>query len=750
MRASHRISIGLLAAILAPLQLAAQAGRSVEGRVLALRDSLPLAGVVIRVLEHPHSAVSGPDGRFVLVNLPAAPLRVTFRRIGVTPDTVTLSPSLTALVVYLRARPVVLPAVTGVGQTSARERFERVAQTSTVALEPVELKQLPGLAEPDVARAVQLLPGTVAKHDFSTGLNVRGGENDQNLIRLDGIPVFNPTHLGGLFSTFEPEAVQSVEFITGGFPAGYGGRLSSVLDVSLRDGAPDLRARGALSLLSAKLLLEGPVPGSPATYLVGARRTYADALADNFSDDPFAYYFLDGMAKVTVPFRGGASWSATGYWGRDHLDIPWIEPSEEDLGVDLQLRWGNRLAGTTLRLPLGAVVLEQHASVSEFATRQAFVPDVSSFDNSARVWSLRTALGAALGTRHQLRLGAGWEHYRMWYQTRDDALDQDLTTLRYEPHVWSAFLDEQWQPIDALLLRPGVRVEHVTGAGVTTVAPRVALKVFVARNLALTGSAGRYYQAIQSLSDQELAFNVFDVWIGAHAQVPVARSEHAVLGVERWFGQQTSIAVEGYVKTFDGLVIRNQADDPGRTGDEFVPASGEAKGVDVLIRRHAARVRGWLAYSYTWAERRTAADTFPPGHDRRHSVDLVLEAPGPLGSRLGARWGYGSPLPYSGIEGAWLHRDYNPILNAYDAFQAEPVSTRVNNQRYPHYSRLDISLRWEFTKWGAVWRPYVQVVNAYNRRNVFVYRFDYRATPPTRTGLTQLPLLPTLGVEFEF
>jgi hypothetical protein len=107
-------------------------------------------------------------------------------------------------------------------------------------------------------------------------------------------------------------------------------------------------------------------------------------------------------------------------------------------------------------------------------------------------------------------------------------------------------------------------------------------------------------------------------------------------------------------------------------------------------------------------------------------------------------------LPYTGIEGAWLHREYNPVLNAFDEFEEESFSTRTNGERYPHYSRLDVSIRWEFHKWGGVWRPYVQVVNAYNRRNVFVYQYDYRAVPPTRAGITQLPILPTLGVEFEY
>jgi hypothetical protein len=746
-------AIAVVAVVLAcavPPSLAGQAPRVLEGQVLVSRDSTPLSGVRVRVLDLPQATATDARGRFRLDQLPRVALRLVFERIGIRPDTLAVGADQATLVVYLEAAAVQLGPVVSTAQPSARERFDRVAQTSTVTLEPVELKQVPGVAEPDVVRVVQLLPGTVAKNDFSTGLNVRGGENDQNLIRLDGIPVFNPTHLGGLFSTFDPSALRSVEFITGGFPAGYGGRLSSVLDITLLDGdAERPHVRGALSVLSAKALVDGPVGKTGLTYLIGARRTYADAFADAFSDDPFTYYFADLIAKASLRLPGGGTLAATGYWGRDALDLPWIEASLEDDRVDFALNWGNRLVGLTYRQSLGPVVLEHQASVSEFNTRQAFEPDILSFNNSARVLSLQTAL-AASGRRHQLRLGGGYERFRMLYDTRNDAIGQGVANLAYRPQVWSAFLDEQWKPTEFLLLRPGVRVEHVTGAEVTSVAPRIALKAFVTRSFALTGSAGRYYQAIQSLSDQELPLNIFDIWIGADATTPVSRAEHLVAGFEQWFGRHTSLAVEGYFKTFDQLAIRDPFDDPKVQGDEFTIGDGDARGLDVLLRRHMGQVQGWIAYSYAEATRRTPIDTFPPGHDRRHSVDIVLEAPGPLGSRLGARWGYGSPLPYTGIDGAWLHREYNPVLHAFDEFEEESFSTTINRQRFPHYSRLDVSLRWEFHKWGGIWRPYVQVVNAYNRQNVFVYRHDYRAVPPTRSGLTQLPVLPTLGVEFEF
>jgi hypothetical protein len=243
---------------------------------------------------------------------------------------------------------------------------------------------------------------------------------------------------------------------------------------------------------------------------------------------------------------------------------------------------------------------------------------------------------------------------------------------------------------------------------------------------------------------------MFDFWIGADDLTPVARSDHLVLGFEQWLSRDISLTVEGFKKTYDSLLVQNDWDDPKVRGDEFDLAWGDAHGVDVLVRKYEGRITGWIAYGYVKADRHTAEQSFPPPHDRRHTLDIVIQTRGPLGSNMGIRWGFGSSLPYTGITGQWLHREYNAELHAFDWYEDEVVSSTLYGERFPHYSRLDIGFRWEVEKWGATWRPYLQLVNAYNRANVWVYSFDYDHAPPTRTGFSQLPILPTIGVEFEW
>lgn len=771
-------AVSLLLALLVPAVAgagAAQQARAVEGVVRAAADSAPLPGVRVRALESASRAETDREGRFTVSGLPRTAVHLVFERLGLMPDTVRVEASVLSITVFLQPQPVRVSPLVAEGAPPARERFERLAQTSTVSLDPIELANTPALLEPDVARVAQLLPGTVAKNDFTVGVNVRGGESDQNLVRLDGITVFNPFHLGGLFATFDAAAVERVDLITGGFPAGFGGRLSSVMDVELRRGSRSrVGVDGAVSLLASRVVVDGPIGGAGASYLVGGRRTYADVVTAAFSNQAFGYYFADAVTKLTVPVGRGRL-SVTGYWGRDALDLPWVRAEPGRDGVDLEFSWGNRLAGVTWYQPLGAVELEHHASASAFSSRFALVPDVLDAENSMWQVTVRSGLAFRLANANDVRVGVGVEEHRIAYSFtnvgintevprtitledreipydfRNAAFNAQSLDLEYRPRVWFAYLDDQWQPFSGLLLRPGVRVEYVTGgAAFTGISPRIGAKAFVTGDLALTGSLGRYYQALHSIRDQEVPITVFDYWIGADALTPVARSDHLVLGVERWFGTDVSVSLEGYGKTYDNLPLRNYEDDPKVRGDEFVIATGESWGVDLFVRRHRGRIRGWIAYGFAKTTRATGGVSFPPSHDRRHTLNVVLQAPGPFGGALSVRWGYGSGLPYTGIVGQWPHREYNAELHLFELAEHEVISTTVNGERFPHYSRLDVGMRWQLEALGGVWRPYLNVVNLYNRRNVFFYVYDFGDAPPTRSGWSQMPILPTVGVEFQW
>jgi hypothetical protein len=739
----------LLLSAIAPA--VAQQRRDVVGTVRSSSDSSGVGGVRVLVPDLALTATSAENGFFRLSGVPRDRVLVTFARIGVAADTVWLDSSVDTLDVYLRPVAVELAPVRAEAVLDARERFEDLVQPSVVSIRREALTQLPSLGEADVLRVVQLMPGTIATNDYTVGFNVRGGEPDQNLTQLDGITIFNPTHLGGLFSTFDADAVERVDFITGAFPAEYGGRLSSVLDVGMRSGRSDrFGVRGQVSLISSKLLVEGPIPGTPATFLVAGRRTYADALISALSSETMPYYFADLVSKLSMPVGAGVL-SATAYWGQDVISWPWIDPEPGRPGIDLEADWGNRLVGMTWRHSFGERELRVDGSYTGFATAFGLEPSIFNAENEVRLLSARATAAFSPGATHDVRAGGGVEDYRMTYFVGSESFGAELFTAEYAPRIWSAFIDDQWRAFPWLSLRPGVRLEYVEGPGRLNWAPRVGVKSFLTENLALIGSIGRYHQAIHSLRDQNVSWNIFDFWIGADSATPVASSDHLVLGFESWFNEAVSLKVEAYKKTFDDIVDFNLREDPRVNGDEIVPVSGNAWGGDVLLQKHSGGLTGWISYGLAKVTRNAHGQEFPAVHDRRHTLNVVVQTRGPLGSDLSVRWGYGSPLPFTPFVGEWHHRFYYTTNHTFDDFELEPIASPVlNSGRYPYYNRFDISFRWEWSKWGGVLRPYLQLINATNHKNVFLYTFDYSTTPATRSSLSQLPLLPTIGVEFEF
>jgi len=733
----------LLTLISAPA--AGQQLRDIVGTVRSASDSSGLGGVRVLVSDQGLVATTREDGFYRLLGVPRSRVAVTFARIGVAADTVWLNPDRDTLDVYLLAVAIQLEAVRAEAVLEARERFEEIVQPSVVSIDRSTIRELPSIGEADVLRAVQLMPGTIATNDYTVGFNVRGGEPDQNLTQIDGITIFNPTHLGGLFSTFDADAVESIDFITGAFPAEYGGRLSSVLDVGMRRGRSDrLGARGQISLISSKLLLEGPIPGTPATFLISGRRTYADKLVSALSNESMPYYFADAVSKLSLPLGKGVL-SATAYWGEDVISWPWIDPEPGRPGVDLEADWGNKLVGMSWQQMFGERELRVDASYTDFATVFGLEPSIFTAKNKVRLLTARATAALSPGATHDIRTGGSVEDYRMTYDVFSESFGSDLFTARYAPRIWSLFLDDQWRAFPWLSLRPGVRMEYVEGPESVNWAPRIGVKSFLTEDFALIGSIGRYHQAIHSLRDQNVSWNIFDFWIGADSATPVASSDHLVLGFESWFGESVSLKIEAYKKTFDDIVDVNIREDPRVSGDEIVPMSGDAWGGDFLLQKHSGAITGWVSYGLAKVTREAHGQEFAAVHDRRHTLNVVMQTRGPLGSNMSLRWGYGSPLPFTPFVGEWNHRFYYVGNHNFDDYDREPIADPVlNSARYPYYNRFDLSFRWEWHKWGGILRPYLQLINATNHKNVFVYTFDYSSTPATRSAVSQIPLLPTI------
>jgi hypothetical protein len=746
---------------------------TVRGRIVNAESGNPVrarVGIVAAGATGERAVSTDDEGRYVLRAVAAGEARLRVRALGYAArdTTIVVVPS-GELVLELRLVPVprLLGGIRTVASSPDRDRFEHSADVSAMTMSHSALSRAPALGESDVLRAVALLPGVAARSDDTAGFIVRGGEADQNLVLLDGTPVYNPFHFGGLFGTFIDEAVDRVDLTAGGFGPAFGGRLSSVLDVSSREeGRPGTHGAVEVSLLSSSATLGGSASGGRVSWNVAARRTYADRVIGVLTNEEFPYHFQDAQFHGAALLPGGGTLGLTAYAGRDEL-APLSDVSSED---EVRFDWGNSLAGLSYSQPLGArTTLAQRAWISTFRTHfDADSGRTSLFDAIADL-SLAGGITHALGAH---TVGAGYElsSYAIRYRERvsgqftfqDDfggEISFDGDTARPPLHqrqtAGALYVEDAWRVTPRLLVRGGVRAERVAQASWTGVSPRVSLRYWLTKDLALSGAAGRYAQWLHAVRNEDLPLRVFDVWLTSDALVPVSRATHVVTGVERWLGDHNVARVEGYWKRFEDLPEPRSVVDPRIRKESMRLFDGTSYGADLFLRRleGAGPFSGWLSYSYALSVRERAGVRYAPGQDRRHNANVVLSwSPSRARYSLGARYGIASGNPYTASGGERPGWSYDAATNTWRPAPETDSEVRGgrNASRYPLYQRADLSLeRAFFPHWGTV-RTTLAVVNVFNRRNVFLYDFDYAQTPPTARALSQFPLLPTVGMKVEF
>lgn len=789
--ASLRFLLLALLLVVPPLQAMEDGG--VDGRVRDA-DGRPLRAVTVVALplegETPIRTVeSDQTGYFRLQPLPPGATRLRFVRLGYQAVEVEVEVPEDGRIrvdVEMDRGAIGLEALEVTGERSrTRVRFEDDAGITSREISGAQIRLLPGLAESDPVRAVEILPGVIAPTDFSAAFHVRGGSSDQNLIVLDGFPLFNPFHLGGIFSVFNADLVDRVELASGGFPAEFGGRVSSVLQVESDPGPGEFRLDGGVSLLAARLALSGGAsPGledrlglETVRWRVAARRSYIDQLARPFTPVPYHITDLQGVLETWT--RGGSRWTVTAYSGEDVMDLGRVE--QEDFPLRVALDWGNDVVGTRwLRSFDGGGSLEARTGYTRFSTSLGFVDfDDTRFASEIGQWTLAVRGERPLGGSWTATAGLqadrfGWEN---WAESGGTTFADDIGG------GWSsaAFAQASWSRPGAWLLEGGLRVEGWSpreGPQVVEPTPRLALKrFFLGGDAAFKASLGRYTQVLHSVRDEELPLGI-DVWLTAGDDIPHVVSDQVQAGVEVFPRPGWFVALDGYYRDFTGVITTNLASDPNDPSDAFLGGTGRAWGSDLFVERIGDGVTGSLSVSWLQAERtfpdvasgrpNRRAITYPPINDRRLDLDLVLRAPLPRGWEGGLRWHVGSPIPYTrpltGFplfgprqtrvgrlqwEGAAVDEGSTFDPEAGDGEVGVILGPR-NAARYPWYHRLDLSVRKSWVRsWGEM-TPYLDILNVYNQGNVLFYFYDYRPDPPTRTGLSMFPVLPTFGVEVRF
>ena len=723
-------------------------------------------------------------GYFHAEDLSAGPYRLEFSRLGFElhiQEVELREGERVSLRVTLIPAAIELEGISVEAERSReRTRFEDAAGVTTRELAVSEVKMIPGVVEADPLRAVEVLPGVVTTSDFSSAFNVRGGSADQNLILLDGLPIFNPTHLGGFFSVFNADMIQRAELQSGGFPAKYGGRVSSVLDVQSDPGDGSWQVDGGISLLAARVAIGGGLPEGArervglrnARWRVSGRRSYLDQLARSFAD--FPYHLTDLQGAFEGWTRGGNRFSLTAYTGRDVLALTDLD--NEDFPLLIDWDWGNDLLGMHWTHPRddGGLV-ELRTGYSRFDTGLSF-PDFQDTEFRSAITQATFEGDLEVRPTPTLVLSAGTAIRRQKY---DNFVATGGTVFAEGVGSgWETglYLQSEWR-LSAWLVELGLRGEGWNpdpGSATFITSPRVSVKRFLfGSDWAVKGSAGRYVQFLHSLRDEELPLGL-DIWVLAGERAPHVVSDQLQVGVEGYPWTGWYFSMEGYYRLFDGVVTNNLAENPNDPLDDLLHGSGKSYGADLFLRRSLGATTGWLSLSWLRA-RRTFPDfvsgldpapeiTYAPIFDRRVDVDLVLTRRLASGIELGLRWNFGTGLPYTQPLGSYRYLnpralpgsglqweiEENPEEDQDDARAYAVVLGERNGTRYPARHRLDVSARWELVRsWGRL-TPYLNVINVYNQMNVLFYFYEYEKSPPVRTGISMFPLLPTIGVEVSF
>jgi hypothetical protein len=675
--------------------------------------------------------------------------------------------------VRLGRAAVTLNPVLTEARDDAREAFVSIPNVAPLSITARAIDAVPRLGEADVIRVVQLLPGVHARNDFSTSFNVRGGEADQNLILIDGYPIHNPFHVGGLFSTFIESTVRDVSLHTGGFPARFGGRLSSVLDVrSAVESRPGVHGSADVSALGATAQLGGAFMEQRGTWTAAVRRTYADRVIDAFSDNVFPYHFRDLHAHAAYAFPNDVRIAVTAYAGKDIVDADYAEFAADSGETraswgELQFSWGNEVVGATIsktfatgsQAPVVSALLGDRATIEQRISRSSFSTTFDQGAGSFREVGLvrETRLAGALTAQaaaHDWSLG----YDLAWHRTRHEMGSPQVQTRALaraqDGASFSAYVEDTWRVSPRWLLGGGMRVETLSERAWAGISPRLSVKYFLDPELAITISTGRFTQWMHSNALEEGPIRLFDLWTASDDVTPVTSAWHYQVGGEKWFTATRYLRLEGYFKQYDRLLEPNRAESPSLRGDEFTTVRGDAYGFDVMLKDiGTGRTSGWISYSYGVTARERNGVRYFPGQDRRHNVNAVGRTQ--LGKFvLGARFAFASGTPFTEMVGEIVRRVYDPWRDAWGTGggerDAEYVGGPLDGGRLPPSQRLDLNVSRDFRVRRATVSPFISVVNAYNAQNVFIYDYEFHHDPPTRRAISQLPIVPSIGVHIAF
>ncbi|HBZ37049.1 MAG TPA: TonB-dependent receptor [Balneola sp.] len=746
----------LVLALLTPISIFAQKA-SINGYVTDKSSRETLLSANVALLETNRGTTTNTLGYFSLTNLEPGTYTIACSYIGfeLFRKTVTLSENET-LRLDIELEPNVV-ATEEIVVTSERI-IEAQKNIGTQDINTELITSLPKVFEADVFRSIQLLPGVKAASDFSSGLYVRGGSPDQTLILLDRNTVYNPSHFFGFFSTFNPDAIKDVRLYKGGYPAEYGGRLSSVLTIYNKDGNRN-RTEGTatLGMLASRVSIEGPY--KKGSWMFSARRSTLEpvlaALRSTSDNIPSSFYFLDYNGKVNFDATKNDKLSLAFYSGQDKVNFPFSDDAE------FKLNYGNRtLSGNWTHIFNEKLFSNFVLTGSQYFNYPELELGGTPIErrNNIYDYSIKADLEYLPNEKHELAIGvwAGTLTIRL-----NDRFDNEPSfSSRSHSRYSSLYISDTWRPTEKWKIVSGLRSSYLSDGNYMRLEPRLSLEYKATDRIRLQTAYGRYNQYLTLITNE--AFSGFDVWLTADDGVKPSFGDQYIIGAKTIPFEGFGFDVELYYRTMNDIFELDPflQDVSGLDYPElFRIGNGDAYGAEFFFEKRAGNLTGFVGYTfaYTWKkfnDYNNGIDSpdgsgrrYPPKYDRRNDVNLVLSY------KLSRKWK--STISFNYATG----QAYTEVLGQYSAnntpWANDQLNTftvgKINASRLPPYHRMDISFSRLGTFFGlgnAEWQ--FQIINVYSRRNVWFYNFDFDENPVERTEVPLLPLLPTISYTVNF
>ena len=745
-----------------------------------------VVGAAIWVPELGIGTVSNQYG-FYSLTLPADSLTITVSHVAYKSRVIARR-----LTADLRLDLALEPAVLELDEVEVRASGDSQVQQLQMSRVNLPIRQVQAitalLGEVDILKVIQLLPGVQSGGDGTTGLYVRGGGPDQNLFLLDGTQIYNPSHIFGFLSTFNGEAIKDVKLLKGGFPARYGGRLSSVVDITMKEGnLKQFTGMAAVGLLSSRFSVEGPVRKDRASFLLAGRRSYADLLMRPFMDEDevFGYYFYDVNAKTNIILSPRNRLYLSAYTGHDRAFFR-IEEDAFLGGISRSrqsLAWRNLVSTFRWnhvfnpRLFVNTVVgyTRYRLQISADLTEPDYFYE-STYLSGIQDWHARMDFEFMSGGRHYIRFGVGGmrhdfvtgalteRHEDSGEAPVDTVFTPDWNIKANQLHVYA---EDEVRLSSAIKLNAGV---HGSGFEVEnrqyfSLQPRVSLWFGLGPSTSLKASYAAMRQYIHLLATARGLSLPTDLWVPSTERVRPQQSAQVALGVARLLNDgRLELSLEGFYKRMKHLIDYKEGANYVNAAfsswqDKVVSGRGTSYGAELFLQKKSGRTSGWLGYTLSWATRTfedlNDGETFPYRYDHRHDLSLVVTQRLNRSVRVSLNWIYGTGQALTLPVGQQVS-DYGvysfltfPGVNDWGN---HPVLSQRNAVRMPAYHRLDVAIHLHKQLRWASQRISVGVFNAYNRRNPFslTAEIDHTRGDYVYKKFSLLPVVPSFTYQLTF